>query len=50
MCMCSAYIHINKQYCSLAAVAVTLASYPGHVVGERCFSPITWPGYEATVT
>ena len=30
-------------------VWVHVASYPGHVGGEKCLSPPAWPGYEARV-
>ena len=37
----------QSRTCFLATASESVASYPGHVGGEKCFSPPTWPGYDA---
>ena len=38
----------QSRTCFLATASESVALYPGHVGGEKCCSPPTWPGYKAT--
>ena len=40
-------LHTSNLNNHLHVATYSVASYLGHVVGEKCFSPTTWPRYKA---
>ena len=40
-------LHTSNLNNHLHVATYSVASYPGHVGGEKCFATTTWPRYEA---